>query len=268
MAAEPFERAFAKVNLTLHVTGRRADGYHLLDSLVVFANVADVVSLGGEAPLTVSGTFADVLVGDNLVLRAAGLMGFDGPIRLEKNLPVASGLGGGSADAAATLRLLARVLGRQLPDTLALGADVPVCLTPKPQRMRGIGELVELVEVPDFWLVLVNPGVRVKTASIFGTLKTRDNAGMEPFYWEGFAGFIAFLRRQRNDLQHAAIAIVPVISDVLAALAGQKHCELARMSGSGATCFGVFERQKDAELAAELISSKQPSWWVRAVRRV
>jgi len=268
MVAEPFERAFAKVNLSLHVTGRRADGYHLLDSLVVFADVADVVSLGGAVALTASGPFAGGLSGENLVLKAAELMGFAGPLALEKNLPVAAGLGGGSADASATLRLLARVLGRPLPDGLHLGADVPVCVKSVPQRMSGIGEVLSTIEMPEFWLVLVNPGVEVKTARIFGTLKARDNPAMSPLVWDGFEGFVGFLRRQRNDLQETAIEIAPEIGDVLAVLARQNGCALARMSGSGATCFGVFARQTDAEAAAVSISASQPGWWVKAASRV
>ncbi len=269
MAAETFERAYAKVNLTLHVTGRRADGYHLLDSLVVFADVADVVSLGGSAPLSVGGPFADGLAdGENLVLRAAALMGFERPLTLEKNLPVASGLGGGSADAAATLRLISRTLGRPIPVALSLGADVPVCLTPVAQRMRGIGEILSPVDVPEFWLVLANPGIDVKTASIFGNLKAPDGAPKAAFHWAGFRGFVGFLRAHSNDLQATAIAIAPVIADVLAVLAAQSGCALARMSGSGATCFGVFEGREDAERAAGAIKATHPAWWVRAAPRV
>ena len=271
MAAEAFEPAFAKVNLTLHVTGRRADGYHLLDSLVVFANIADVISLGGSAPLTLGGPFAESLAEkDNLVLRAAGLMGFERPLTLEKNLPVASGLGGGSADAAATLRLLARVLGRPAPmeRAIELGADVPVCLTPVPQRMSGTGEILVSVEVPDFWLVLVNPAVEVKTARIFATLKVRDGAPMSALHWDGFDGFFGFLRAQRNDLQETAIGIAPVIGQVLSVLEHQSGCAVAGMSGSGATCFGVFEHQIAAERASAAIADAFPGWWVQAANRV
>lgn len=278
MAAEAGSRreiAHAKVNLALHVTGRRADGFHLLDSLVVFAGFGDVVSLGGTEHLTIAGPFAAGLDAGpgNLVLRAARLFGAPGiGVHLEKNLPVAAGLGGGSADAAATLRLLARVLGCPVPVQRAveLGADVPVCLQPGPQRMSGIGEKVEpVLGVPEFWLVLVNPRLGVKTASIYGTLKTPENAPMDwPDGWGGFAGFARFLAAQRNDLQEPALQIAPVIGEVLVALAAQQGCALARMSGSGATCFGVFERQVDAEQAAGRISGARPRWWVKAAARL
>ncbi len=275
MAAERlFERAFAKVNLTLHVTGRRADGYHLLDSLVVFADLGDVVSAAGTRPLTIAGPFAEGLDEgpDNLVLRAARLFGTDiPPLRLEKNLPVAAGLGGGSAAAAATLRLLARLQHRPIPveRAIELGADVPVCLTSAPQRMQGIGEvLASVTGVPEFWLVLVNPGIAVKTENIFATLKTRNNAAMDPFEWDGLAGFAGFLRRQRNDLQETAIGIASVVGEVLATLAGQEGCALARMSGSGATCFGLFAGHQEAQTAAGAVSRGQPGWWVKAVMRV
>ncbi len=271
-AAALQETAWAKINLTLHVTNRRADGFHLLDSLVVFADFGDVVSLRGSGGLNVSGPFAAGISNgtDNLVLQAAKLIGWSGGLHLEKNLPVAAGLGGGSADAAATLRLLARVLGQPVPleRAVELGADVPVCLTPSAQRMGGIGEVLTPLIVPEFWLVLANPGVAVKTARIFATLKARDNPAMDWHGWSGVADFVKFLRAQRNDLQETAIGIVPVIGEVLAVLAGQKGCALARMSGSGATCFGVFERQEEAEAATLAILRDNPTWWVKAVRRV
>lgn len=266
------EFAPAKVNLTLHVTGRRADGYHLLDSLVVFAGVGDRVSaeLADAASLTVTGPMAAGLSGegDNLVLRAARLIGVPARIGLEKVLPVSSGIGGGSADAAATLRLLARLSGRALPgaaEVLALGADVPVCLAGRAVRMTGIGEgLAAVPALPQAWLVLVNPMVAVSTPAVFKALARADNAPMprEVPKLRGAAELAAFLTMQRNDLEAPAMAVQPVIGRVKAALSAQAGCMLARMSGSGATCFGLFADPLAASAAARAIRAAEPGWWV------
>lgn len=266
------EFAPAKVNLTLHVTGRRADGYHLLDSLVVFAGVGDRVSasLADEASLVVTGPMAAGLSGegDNLVLRAARLMGVAARIGLEKVLPVSSGIGGGSADAAATLRLLARLSGRALPgaaEVLALGADVPVCLQGRAVRMTGIGEgLGAVPALPEAWLVLVNPGVGVSTPAVFKALARADNAPMprEAPKMRSAAELAAFLSMQRNDLEAPAMALQPVIGRVKAALSAQAGCRVARMSGSGATCFGLFDDPLAAHAAARTIRAAEPAWWV------
>ncbi|MEN9410949.1 MAG: hypothetical protein RL216_2923 [Pseudomonadota bacterium] len=266
------EFAPAKVNLTLHVTGRRADGYHLLDSLVVFAGVGDRVSasLADEASLVVTGPMAAGLSGegDNLVLRAARLMGVAARIGLEKVLPVSSGIGGGSADAAATLRLLARLSGRALPgaaEVLALGADVPVCLQGRAVRMTGIGEgLGAVPALPEAWLVLVNPGVGVSTPAVFKALARADNAPMprEVPKMRSAAELAAFLSMQRNDLEAPAMALQPVIGRVKAALSAQPGCRVARMSGSGATCFGLFDDPLAAHAAARAIRAAEPAWWV------
>lgn len=266
------EFAPAKINLTLHVTGRRADGYHLLDSLVVFAGVGDRVSgtLADPPALTVEGPMAAGLSGegDNLVLRAARAMGVPARIVLEKHLPVSSGIGGGSADAAATLRLLARLSGRALPDAaavLALGADVPVCLAGRPVRMTGIGEgLAPLPPLPDAWLVLVNPGVAVSTPAIFRALARADNAPLPRDIprMRSAAEMAAFLMMQRNDLEPPAVALEPVIGRVKAALTAQAGCLMARMSGSGATCFGLFADPLAAHAAAGAIRAAEPGWWV------
>jgi 4-diphosphocytidyl-2-C-methyl-D-erythritol kinase len=266
------EFAPAKVNLTLHVTGRRADGYHLLDSLVVFAGVGDRVSasLADEASLVVTGPMAAGLSGegDNLVLRAARLMGVAARIGLEKVLPVSSGIGGGSADAAATLRLLARLSGRALPgaaEVLALGADVPVCLQGRAVRMTGIGEgLGAVPALPEAWLVLVNPGVGVSTPAVFKALARADNAPMprEVPKMRSAAELAAFLSMQRNDLEAPAMALQPVIGRVKAALSAQAGCRVARMSGSGATCFGLFDDPLAAHAAARAIRAAEPAWWV------
>lgn len=274
MATEEF--AQAKINLALHVTGRRADGYHLLDSFVVFADLGDRITVedGHGLTLRVTGPFGAALGDDpdNLVLRAARLMGVTGAaITLEKHLPVASGIGGGSADAAATLRALARATGRPLPDVVScasLGADVPVCLTPRPRRMSGIGEvLADVPPLPPVWLVLVNPGVAVATPDIFRALARRDGTGLPPLKgWKDAAAIARDLTAMRNDLEAPARALQPVIGDVLMALEGQGDCLLTRMSGSGATCFGIFAGPEQAKGAAADLSAQHPGWWVHAAR--
>lgn len=270
MAATEF--APAKINLTLHVIGRRADGYHLLDSLVVFAGVGDRLSavLSDLPSLAVTGPMAAGLTGesDNLVLRAARLMGVPARITLEKVLPVSSGIGGGSADAAATLRLIARMTGRALPgaaEVLALGADVPVCLAGRAARMSGIGEgLAEVPPLPEAWVVLANPRVAVSTPAVFRALARADNAPMprEMPRLRGVAELAAFVAMQRNDLEAPAMAELPVIGRVKAALSAQSGCRVARMSGSGATCFGLFDDPLSARAAAQAIRAAEPAWWV------
>lgn len=266
----------AKINLTLHVTGQREDGYHLLDSLVVFAQVGDVVRVArsDRTHLNVTGPHArDVpLSDDNLVLKAARL--FDDPvdITLEKNLPVASGIGGGSADAAATLHAISSLLKEPLPALaaqLSLGADVPACVMGGLVRMRGIGEVLEPLDTGSFgWpMVLVNPRVPVSTPDVFRHLSRKDNPPMDdpcafgpvPHHKDEFVGWLA---RQRNDLQAPAQVLVPLIGDVLAELERCEGCCIARMSGSGATCFGLFADDADARSAARAISQAFPGWWV------
>ena len=265
MATEAF--APAKINLTLHVTGQRADGYHLLDSLVVFADVGDRLWMepADRMALQVTGAFAEGVPEDgrNLVWRAAGLAGVALRIRLEKTLPHGAGIGGGSSDAAAVLR---RFGGRAR--AAELGADVPVCLSDAPQRMRGIGdELEEVAGVPALPLVLVNPGVHVPTPAVFRALERKDNPDMGEFpRWSSQAAFLSWLSAQRNDLEAPAIKTAPAIHDALEALRGAEDCLLARMSGSGATCFGVFGSDAAARAAAEEIAAAHPDWWVQATR--
>ncbi len=275
MPAAATELAPAKVNLTLHVTGRRADGLHLLDSLVVFPRLGDLVEAEPAAGLSlaVDGPFArDLGAGaDNLVLQAAQLLrppGRGAALRLRKNLPVASGIGGGSADAAATLRLLSRLWQVRLPAPealLALGADLPVCLAGQAARMQGIGEALAPLALPPFWIVLVNPGVPVATAAVFAGLADRNNPPMPtpPDLRNGDTLF-AFLAGQRNDLEAPAVAVAPAIRKVLHAVAAQDACVLARMSGSGATCFGLFATEPPALAAADEIRRAEPTWWVAA----
>ncbi|SDW28405.1 4-diphosphocytidyl-2-C-methyl-D-erythritol kinase [Roseicitreum antarcticum] len=270
------EPARAKINLTLHVTGRRADGYHLLDSLVVFADVGDVVSAEPADALSLSvigPRGAGVPVGaDNLVFRAAKLMAPGGGARLtlDKHLPAASGIGGGSADAAACLRVLAHLWGCELPplaDQLRLGADVPVCVVSRPCRMTGIGEgLAPVPRLPPVWLLLVNPGVGLETPQVFRALTTADHAPMPQDLpvWADAADLAFWLAAQRNDLQPAAIACAPVVGQVLDAVGSTAECLLARMSGSGATCFGVYASRTAADRAADTMRIAHPDWWVAA----
>ncbi len=266
------EFAPAKVNLTLHVTGRRADGYHLLDSLVVFARVGDRVTVARSATpvLRVTGPMAAEVPGgdENLAMRAARL--FDEPvaITLDKRLPVASGLGGGSSDAAAVLRALARLTHRPLPEAarvLALGADAPVCLAARTRRMRGIGaRLDEVPAVPALPAVLLNPGIGVATPEVFARLETNQGTAMaEVPAFAGARGCIGWLAAQRNDLEAPARVLAPVIGEALGALE-DAGALLARMSGSGATCFGLFADNDSAARAATAISARAPGWWVRA----
>ncbi len=265
----------AKINLTLHVTGRRDDGYHLLDSLVVFTALGDRVGLV-RAPamrLRVSGPMAaGVPEGeDNLALRAARLAAAgDFSITLDKRLPMASGLGGGSTDAAAVLRAIALLSGQAPPSVdalLGLGADLPVCMAPGPWRMRGIGEVLDQAPAPPpLWLVLVNPGVAVPTGAVFAGLPPEFGAPMPrdlPRCADA-AALAAFLRPLRNDLQAPAQALAPVIGTALAALGAQPGCLLARMSGSGATVWGLFAGAAAAHRSQREIARAEPGWWVEA----
>jgi 4-diphosphocytidyl-2-C-methyl-D-erythritol kinase len=266
----------AKINLTLHVTGRRADGYHLLDSLVVFAGVGDRVTavVAENLQLTVTGPRAGDLSGevDNLVLRAARMLGQGrgAAIALDKHLPVASGIGGGSSDAAAALRVLAKLWDVPLPDTTAaLGADVPVCMVPRARRMSGIGEvLADVPPLPPVWMVLVNPGVGVATADVFGALRVRDSAPMpDPLpRWGDAMALAAFLRDMRNDLEWPALQVQPGIRSVLEALRATDRCLVARMSGSGATCFGLYAAEAAANAARDAVGARNPGWWVVAAQ--
>lgn len=270
----------AKVNLSLAVTGRREDGYHELDSLVVFAEAADLVTAEPAETLTlaVEGPFAAALESeaDNLVLRAARLFGAEQGARLTltKNLPVAAGLGGGSSDAAAALRLLAELWELPLPLAPAvalgtnLGADLPVCLGARPARVGGIGEVVLPVELPDFALLLVNPGFPLSTAEVFRAYASAAGAASAepppcPPRFADLHALLDHLLAVPNDLEAPARALQPEVGEVLEALALSDGCLLARMSGSGPTCFGLFAKEAEARTAGENISSAQPGWWVR-----
>ena len=277
--------AHAKINLFLHVVGRRPDGYHLIESLVAFADAHDVVSVrpADGLRLSVDGPFADELDGPvehNLVhraataLRAAYAISDGADIRLTKNLPVASGIGGGSADAAAALLALCRLWNidpdqRRLADLgLALGADVPVCLAGTPALMSGIGEtVVPLSALPPCGILLVNPRVALSTAAVFRTRMDRFSVPRLP--GGNLIGEIAsaaelarFLSLYDNDLAEAAIRLAPDIAPTLDAIAATPGCLLARLSGSGATCFGLYESAGLAEAAATRVAAEHPAWWI------
>lgn len=286
------ERAPAKVNLTLAVRGRRADGYHDLESLVAFAASGDELRLepGGEGyALTVRGaTAADAGPStDNLILKAAGLAREripdlpGGRFVLVKRLPVAAGLGGGSSDAAAALRLMARACGLALDDARLFeaarltGADVPVCLEARPRMMRGVGhDLGPALALPRLPALMVNPRVAVPTPDVFrrlgmaaGARNADDPAGhVETFNGRGGlsrSDLIALLATSRNDLEPPALAIAPVIGEALALLRADRGCRLARMSGSGATVFGLFDTCRAAAAAGKVIASQHPGWWIK-----
>ena len=281
MSALLVEKAPAKINLTLRVVGRRADGYHQLESLVAFADLADTLSLepGEATALDISGPFAAVCgpAADNLVLKAAAVLGRavpglkTGRFQLQKNIPVAAGIGGGSADAAAALRLLARLNeiaredARLAQAALAVGADVPVCLDPRPRIMRGLGELLsEPLDLPPLAALLVNPRVPLATREVFAALKIpqagrSDIAGVP----RDFATLVTFLRQDGNDLTQAAIACAPIIGDMLNALRALAGARLVRMSGSGPTCFALFSSAGEAAAAARQLSASHQDWWVQ-----
>jgi 4-diphosphocytidyl-2-C-methyl-D-erythritol kinase len=254
----------AKINLTLHVTGQRDDGYHLLDSLVVFADVGDRIWFepADHMSLAISGPFADGVPADarNLVWKAAELAGETGHIRLEKNLPHGAGIGGGSSDAGALLAAL------DCTETGAsLGADVPVCRVGQAARMSGIGDHVTaLAGVPSLHVVLVNPGVHLPTPRVFKGLNKKDNAPMLAAVpeFKTSAELTTWVATQRNDLEASAMMCAPEIADVFDVLRRQTGQSLVRMSGSGATCFAMFETVENARAAARRIQSEYPHWWV------
>ena len=280
------EDAPAKVNLTLRVLGRRPDGYHELVSLVAFADLGDRLSLapGVEAALSVRGPNAAQIGGsaDNLVLKAARALAalvpglILGAFELEKNLPVAAGIGGGSTDAAAALRLLARANRLAADDprlytaARATGADVPVCVAARARLMSGIGEkLSEPLTLRALDAVLVNPGAALATKDVFAGW-TGAGRGAAPLDLSAvteatpYERILQLLAPQPNDLEGAAIALAPVIAEVLAALRALPGCGLARMSGSGASCFALFPSAAAAIAAAKILAGHHPHWWVRA----
>lgn len=279
----------AKINLTLQVLGRRADGYHLLDSLVAFASLHDVLRVEAADALTLSvegPTAADLaasLQGDNLVLRAArrlaeaaGIAAPTAALALHKTLPVAGGIGGGSADAAAALLALAQLWRLDLDAAalaalaLPLGADLPVCLASRPMRMSGIGERLEATPaLPPLGLLLVNPRVALPTAAVFRALNDAFGPATALTYRPGDAhSLLAALRAGRNDLEAPARRLAPVIGEVLAALTALPGARLARMSGSGATCFALFDDEAAAVAAGGVLQAGARGWWSAAGRLI
>jgi 4-diphosphocytidyl-2-C-methyl-D-erythritol kinase len=285
MVEPTVQLAPAKVNLALHVTRRREDGYHDLESLVVFADVADELAATPAAvdSLTVGGPFAKALgVGEtNLVSRAVAAFRARWPdavetglaLHLTKNLPVAAGIGGGSADAAAALRMMASLSNRpiavsELADMAAgLGADVPACLVSTPLVARGVGEVLSpLPEFPACHIVLVNPMVPLATADVFRRLRAHDNYPLPelPSPLTRPAQLGLWLAETRNDLQPPAVKLVPVIGEIVAHMAETQGCMLARMSGSGATVFGLFGSSGQAHQAAQVMRAANADHWVAA----
>lgn len=261
----------AKLNLCLHVTGKRADGFHLLQSLAVFASLGDVLDIetADTLSLTLAGPFAQALSeGGNLVLKAAQALqaGKGARMVLHKNIPVGAGLGGGSSDAAAALLGLAglwQLSGKNLQQLAqSLGSDVPVCLrAPHPAWMEGVGERVTPVSLPSLHMVLVNPGRPLLTADVFRRFSGSFSAPVALPDIASLPALKTFLFSTRNDLEAPAIALQPEIDDVLAALRGT-GCWLARMSGSGATCFGLYDAKEEARNAEQRLKTGHPSWWV------
>ncbi len=279
------DAARAKINLSLRVLRRREDGYHELESLVAFADVGDKLSFmpSGALGLDIEGPYgADC--GEprgNLVFKAVAALAAqvdDTPLELgrfvlTKNLPVASGIGGGSADAAAALRLLALANGLTEDDprlriaAAMVGADVPVCLASRARMMRGIGEMLgPVLDLGELPAVLVNPGVALATKDVFKAVRVNERAGATGEVPTARDALITWLAQQGNDLEAPALSLQPIVAEVLAALRGLPGCRLTRMSGSGATCFGLFESVDGASAAAKRLSEKQPGWWVRATR--
>lgn len=277
----------AKINLTLHVTGRREDGFHLIESFVVFADVGDEVEVRSHEgyDIDVSGPFAHLLEHEenNIALDAAisFVKGFRDclpgvHIDLVKNLPIAAGMGGGSSDAAAVIRALAYLVDINVSRTAAgqlaigLGADVTVCLDPQASFMSGVGNLVTtLPALPDVYAILVNPNIKMLTGAVFAALAVpgairRDEVGLKPEHaFSDAVDLTNFVRSCRNDLEPPALRMCPEIIEVQDALLAQGGCLLARMTGSGATCFGLFADKTQAKRGAEAIMEKAPNWWVK-----
>ena len=275
------EVARAKINLTLEVLGRRADGYHELRSLVTFAGVHDVVTLepGPAADIAVAGPFAQDIGGENLLVRTLSVLREVAPdlvlgaVRLEKNLPVAAGLGGGSADAAALVRAIRRANADRAAATdwlhiaQTLGADVPVCLADAPAMMGGKGErLALLTQLPKVDAVMVNPRRPLGTSHVFAALAARPvtvgQVALDPPAIADLGELCTYVQTHGNGLEGAATGLMPAIHDMKTALEQEPGCRLAAMSGSGPTCFGLFADKEGARGAAARIASDHPGWWV------
>lgn len=274
----------AKINLYLHVTGKRPDGYHLLDSLFVFADISDELHIESAEKLSFSieGEFAENLKEEknNIVIKAAEILAKalgitpSVNIKLIKKLPVAAGLGGGSADAAAVLVGLSQLWESTLSKeelaeiALQLGADVPACLQKCPLNISGIGEIItKAPSLPKIWIVLVNPKVKVPTPDVFKA-RAKPFTAFMPINTacNDIDSFVFELKKRSNDLTEAACSLAPEIADTLEIISQQQDCLISRMSGSGATCFGLFANKEHAETAVRLIKSKKPNWWTISTR--
>ncbi|HEX5958643.1 MAG TPA: 4-(cytidine 5'-diphospho)-2-C-methyl-D-erythritol kinase [Hyphomicrobiaceae bacterium] len=278
------EHANAKINLTLSVLGRRDDGYHELESLVAFATAADEVTIRPGTPhaLTVGGTFAGAIAGENLLTTALALLKEADPhlrigaVHLHKALPVAAGLGGGSADAAALLRAVRDANPERagaipwLEIAARLGSDVPVCFANQPALIRGRGERMQCFpSFPGMYAVLVNPRVPLSTASVFAALQAgpvvRSSAEARPLpQFSSVDAVLDYVGERRNDLEVAAVRLLPAIEEIKALLGAREGCRLAAMSGSGPTCFGIFSAWTEARSAGAAIAEARPDWWVEA----
>lgn len=275
-------QAPAKINLYLHITGKRPDGYHLLDSLAVFAEFGDKLEFEPAEKLSLAmyGSQAENLAGDikdNLIIKAARLLhshtgcGAGARIALHKHIPVGAGLGGGSSDAAATLKGLVKLWNLSIDDAALyqmaaqLGSDVPVCLGQQAARMEGVGEIVTPVDGPEGWLLLVNPNIHLTTAAVFHHF---NGPFSEPAIWpeqfDDIRQSAKFLSSCHNALQDTAMMLVPSIAQILTEIEETPGCLLARMTGSGATCFGLYEHANEAMLAEQELAKEHPTWWCKA----
>jgi len=270
------EKGCAKINLALHITGVKEDGYHILDSIVIFTDIFDSVSFKKDRKnvLTFTGEFSKSLnVKNNSVIKALNL--FENPfadrfaINIEKNLPLGAGLGGGSADAAAVIRFITNYCSQPMPSLEAIskiGADVPVCVLSLASRVGGIGEITRPINISgiDLWIVLVNPRIFVATGSVFQDVTEKHNEPLEPFTnFRKADQFIDYLKRQRNDLQSVAVNKWPEIKEVLDTIDKTQDVLLSRMSGSGSTCFGLYRTQDIAKRAVRYLNQKSNKWWVK-----
>ena len=270
------ERAYAKVNLALHVTGVREDGYHTLDSIIFFTDIFDrlFIQKTGKNGLSLTGEFSKTIsIKKNIILQV--LKQFQNEltdrffINLEKNLPVGAGLGGGSADAAAVIRFLVNYYTIPMPSLKSIskiGADIPACIASVASRVEGIGEIIKPINITsiDVWVVLVNPRIFVSTSSIFQELNLKRNKPLSPFSdFNNTDQFIDYLKNQRNDLQAIAVNKWPEISYVLHTIEETQGVLLSRMSGSGSTCFGLYKSQEIANKAANYINKKNNKWWIK-----
>lgn len=274
--------AYAKINLYLHITGKRDDGYHLLDGMVIFADIYDHIEVHDSEIINVLtlGEFAGHIDdSENIALLAARLLAaradinYGAEIILTKNLPVAAGIGGGSSDAAAVLKLLNKLWEVNWSDqklaaiSLPLGADVPMCVIGKAAHISGIGEMVKpfSLKLPEMYLLLANPGFKIKSADIY-KMGVKNHGGRVD--WkdipEDINGFCSFLSKTRNDLEENAIEAYPIVENVKRTISAQEGCLFARMSGSGPTCFGIFKEKSEADKAAAAIKSANPKWWVKS----